>query len=221
MFPFFCLPLPEYATWISLRCHKRKIEIQSTDSASAFSEFIKLLIWIFPWLEGNCLQSLNLSGTTWSIGSPNKWEVMQKSWVFQRLFFLVQFWEQKALDLLSTWPGCLHHLFLFFPLDTNRLTWNLEDGSQSVLHGTAVTGRSGVGAGWEVEMCQECSPAGFGVSSALLVKSWQICTFPSRDCTSPAWSFLELVLMSCWELRKWVGAGGLPVLLNWACRMEG
>ncbi|XP_021269796.1 zinc finger protein 618 isoform X17 [Numida meleagris] len=32
MFPFFCLPLPEYATSISLGCHKRKIEIQSTDS---------------------------------------------------------------------------------------------------------------------------------------------------------------------------------------------
>lgn len=141
--------------------------------------------------------------------------------VSKAFFFWFSF-ESKKLWICSA-PGqaVCTICFSFFPLDTNRLTWNLEDGSQSVLHGTAVTGRSGVGAGREVEMCQECSPAGFGVSSALLVKSWQICTFPSRDCTSPAWSFLELVLMSCWELRKWVGAGGLPVLLNWACRMEG
>lgn len=72
MFPFF-----SYLCWCVLlespwaaRGEKLKWKAQIL-AFSTFSKFIKLLIWIFPWLRGHCSQPLNLSGTTWSVGAGN------------------------------------------------------------------------------------------------------------------------------------------------------
>lgn len=88
MFSFFGKVLAS-ATWISLGCHERKIEIQSTDSASTFSKFIKLLIRIFPWFKGSCLQPLNTSATFWSVGSRGGWLVAGEPWVLRGQIFSV------------------------------------------------------------------------------------------------------------------------------------
>lgn len=110
MFPFIGVLLLSCATWVSLCCHKRKIEIHCTDSASSFSKFIKLLIWIFPWLRGCCLQPLNTSATTQSIGSQSEWLETWRPGVPQRQLLCYSKREKRCCSSApgqAQWWDCL------------------------------------------------------------------------------------------------------------------